>query len=194
MVRRLPLAILAPLFASMMACTPVSETQLIALEDQIESILELHTFEHLYRDLVYFGEERSFLFIQTMNRAVLFGIDITVTAGIDLSEGLSIRPDRDERDRLYVRLPPARILSVDADESSIREYFIREQGGRIGLLEISDQLEAVKAATADDAIERGILTQAEQNGQTMVREFLRLAGFDDVIFAEPETRAPEIRG
>ncbi len=175
------------------ACNPVSETDLIALEEKVESILELHTFEHIYRDLVYFGEERRLLGITTMNRAVLFSIDIRVTAGMDLSDGMQITADRTNRERLYVRLPPAEILAVDADESSINEYFIRERGGRIGFLELSDQLEAVKERTAEDAIERGILNEAEANGRTVIREFLRLAGFPEVIFADP-AEDEELRG
>jgi hypothetical protein len=175
-------------------CNPVSQNKIIRLEDQVESILELHTFEHIYRDLVYFGEERSFLGIPTMDRAVLFSIDITVTAGLDLAAGLRITPDRTSRDRIYVVLPAATILSVDADEESINEYFIRERGGRIGLLELSDQLEQVKERTAADAVERGILEQAQTNGRAIVREFLHLAGFSEVVFAEPVDRDEEIQG
>ena len=180
---RIACLLLASLVLS--GCNPVTETDLIELENKVESILELHTFEHIYRDLVYFGEERRLLGIPTMNRAVLFSIDIRVTAGIDLSEGLRITPDRNDRTRLYVRLPNAEVLSVDADESSINEYFIRERGGRIGLLEISDQLAAVKERTAEDAIERGILGEAERNAETVIRGFLRLAGFTNVVFAAP---------
>ncbi|MFW5745462.1 MAG: hypothetical protein ACOC2D_19475, partial [Spirochaetota bacterium] len=49
-------------------CAPVSRAELVRMEDRIESLLELSTYEHIYRDLVYFGEERSFLFIKTVDR------------------------------------------------------------------------------------------------------------------------------
>ena len=111
-------------------CAPISRTELVRMEDRIESLLELHTYEHIYRDLVYFGEERSFLFIKTVDRAVLFSIDISVRAGVDLADGVTVTADRRDPNRIYVRMPQARILSVDADESSIEEYFIRAQGGR----------------------------------------------------------------
>lgn len=177
------------------SCAAPGEQEMVRMEQRIEALLELHTFEHIYRDLVYFGEERSFLFIKTVDRAVLFSVDLRVRAGIDLSDGVTLTPDRSDPSRIYVRLPPAEVLSVDADEQTIEEYFIREQGGRIGLLELSDQLESAKARTREEAIERGILVQADENARRIVRGFLELAGFDEVIFARPQSEEePEVRG
>jgi len=162
------------------ACAPSRPAHVIRMQEQIESLLELHTYEHMYRDLVYFGEEQSFLGIPTIDRAVLFSVDIRVRAGMDLAEGVVLTADR-----IYVRLPAPEILTVDADESSIHEYFIRERGGSVGLLELSGQLEGAKARTAEEAVRRGILEQADANARHIVRGFLNLAGFGEVIFATP---------
>lgn len=166
------------------SCASASRIDLIRVEDQLRTILELATYEHIYRDLVYYGEERSFLFIRTVDRAVLFSIDIRVRAGLDLAEGVALTRDRSDPGRIYVRLPPARVLSVDADEQSIEQYFIREQGARIGLFELTGQLEAVKERTAADAVRRGILAEATRNARQVVTSFLELAGFTEVTFAE----------
>ena len=192
MLRRALLFALVSLL--LIGCMPVSQVETVRMEDRIESLLELHTYEHRYRDLVYFGEEKSFLFIKTVDRAVLFSVDIRVTAGLDLSHGVTLTPDRFEQDRIYVRLPAATILSVDADETSIEEYFLREQGGRIGLLELSDQIETAKVRTEEEAIERGILEQADANARSIVRGFLNLAGFSEVVFASGEPEEEELRG
>jgi hypothetical protein len=181
MVRRALPAVLVSLILT--SCMPVTQTELVRMEDQIESLLELHTYEHIYRDLVYFGEERSFLFIKTVDRAVLFSVDIRVRAGLDLSEGITLTADRTSPDRIYVRLPEPIVLSVDADETTIEEYFIREQGGRVGLLELTDQLEAAKERSRDEAIDRGILVQADANARRIVAGFLTMAGFQEVVFA-----------
>ncbi|TVQ22808.1 MAG: DUF4230 domain-containing protein [Spirochaetaceae bacterium] len=159
-----------------------SNRSTIRLEEKIVTLLELNTYEHVYRDLVYFGEERSFLFIRTMERATLFSVDIRVRAGVDLSDGVTLRPDRSSPGRIAVAIPRSKILMVDADESTLREYMIRERGGRIGLLEMSGQLEAVKARTAADAVRRGILTRADANARALVTSLLSMAGFDDVIY------------
>ncbi len=182
----LPLLTLAlPLLIT--ACAPSRAAQVIRMQEQIESLLELHTYEHIYRDLVYFGEERSFLGIPTVDRALLFSVDIRVRAGMDLAEGVVLTADRTSASRIYVRLPNPEILTVDADESSIREYFIREKGGSVGLLELSGQLEGAKARTAEEAVRRGILEQADANARRIVRGFLNLAGFSEVVFASPST-------
>ncbi len=163
-------------------CAPVTDVEVVRLERQLESVLELHTYEHIYRDLVYFGEQRTFLFIKTVDRAVLFSVDIRVRAGIDLSQGVRLEVDRTAADRVTVRLPEATILSVDADETTIREYFLREQGARIGLLEISGQLEGAKERIAAEAIERGILAEAQANARRLVRGLLEMAGFREIEF------------
>ena len=176
-------------------CAPVSQAELVRMEDRIESLLELSTYEHIYRDLVYFGEERSFLFIKTVDRAVLFSIDIRVRAGIDLAQGVTVTADRRDPERIYVRLPEAEILAVDADEASIEEYFIREQGGRVGLLELSDQLDEAKEKVAEDAVDRGILDRADENARRLITGFLELAGFTEVVFAAGDAAEDEeLRG
>jgi len=172
----------------------VQDAATVRVEEQIRTLLELNTYEHIYRDLVYFGEERSFLFLRTVDRAVLFSIDIRVIAGIDLTENFRITRDRLVPNRLYVQLPPPAILSVDADEQSITEYFIRERGGRIGLLELSDQLEEVKERTAQEAITRGILEDAAENARAIISNFLEMAGFTEIEFADPSDDDPELRG
>jgi hypothetical protein len=186
------LAVLVLVFVG--GCLPVSRTELVRMENRIDSLLELHTYEHIYRDLVYFGEEKSFLFIKTVDRALLFSVNIRVRAGIDFAQGVTLTADRRSPDRIYVRLPEPRVLGVDADESSIQEYFIREQGGRIGLLEISDQLDEAKRRTEEEAIERGILEQADANAREIIRGFLSMAGFEEVVFAERDGDETELRG
>lgn len=167
--------------------------EVVEVERRVRDLLELHTYEHVYRDIVYFGEERSFLFFRTMDRRLLFSVNFRVRAGIDLSTGLRLIPDATDPTRLYVRLPAPRILLVDADESSIRQYFVREQGGRITWLEYADQLERAGERIREEAIARGILDQAERNAVRVLENFLALAGFTAVEFdvAAPEE---ELRG
>jgi len=178
---------------SVVSCAPITRFDSVEVELQLSTLLELHTHEHIYRDVVYFGEEKSFLFLRTVDRRILFSIDIRVSAGLDLASGLRVTPDETDRSRVYVQLPAARILNVDADETSIKQYFIREQGGSIGLFELTDQLEEVKQRVANDAIERGILDTAQQNAERIVRSFFELAGVTEVLFAPPSEEG-SIRG
>lgn len=186
--------LLVAFLALLTGCSPATRIDTVTVEEQLTNLLELHTYEHIYRDVVYFGEEKSFLFFRTVDRRVLFSIDIRVRAGVDLRQGVSVIPDASDPNRIYVQLPPAEILSVDADEASIHEYFIREQGGRIGLLEMTGQLSEVKQRVAADAIDRGILERAGANAQQIVGDFLTLAGFTDVLFAPPPPAREGLQG
>jgi len=188
-MRTVALCAVAPLILLVLlaGCAPAVRFDSISIQEQLTDLLELHTYEHIYRDVVYFGEEKSFLFVRTVDRRILFSIDIRVRAGIDLAHGLTIAQDKSDPERIYVQLPAAEILSVDADEKSINEYFIRELGGRIGLLEMTEQLEEVKIRTEADAIDRGILGRAETNARRIVRNFLTMAGFTEIDFAPAPT-------
>jgi hypothetical protein len=168
--------------------------EMIEVERRVRDLLQLHTYEHIYRDIVYFGEERSFLFFRTMDRRLLFSVNFRVRAGIDLAEELRIIPDSDDPTRLYVRLPAPEVLLVDADESSIHQYFLREHGGRITWLEYSDQLESAKDRIRAEAIARGILEQAETNAVRVLRNFFALAGFSSVEFDVADRTNAELQG
>ena len=168
-------------------CAPVTPGELVRLQQQIEGLLELHTYEYRYRDLVYFGEERTFLLVRTVDRAVLFAVDIRVRAGIDLDRGVELRMRRSSPHRVTVSLPPATILHVDSDDTSIREYFIREQGKRIGLLEVSEHIDRAKSEVAAEAMRRGILDEAETNARRLIGGILSMAGFREIVFLPSET-------
>jgi hypothetical protein len=169
---------------------------MVEVEARMRDLLELRTYEHIYRDVVYYGEKRKVLLVFPVEAEVLFAVDIRVQAGIDLSQGMTLTRERSDPSTIYVQLPAAEVLSVDADEQSIHEYFQTGRSDLIGLLEIGDQLDAVKGATAADAVERGILIQADENARRLVRNFLTLTGFSEVIFAAPRenTDAQELQG
>ncbi|MFO8064849.1 MAG: DUF4230 domain-containing protein [Spirochaetota bacterium] len=181
----------------LLACSRQPHAHLPDLERRVSDVLRLHTYEHVYRDIVYFGEERSFLFFKTMDRRLLFSVDIVVEAGIDLAEGLELAHDEQHPRRLIVELPPTRILLVDADESSINQYFSRERGGDVGWLEYSSQIDEVKTRVEADAVERGILEKAQTSAREVVTDFFELSGFEEVVFRAPETpssRTEDLRG
>lgn len=188
----------APLLLALVlvvGCSPMDEAHLSRIERRIRRLLEIHTFEHIYREVVYFGEERSLLFFRTMDRRVLFSINIRVRAGVDLRDGFELRRDPLQPGRVFVRLPRARVLLVDADERSIEQYFVREQGGEIRWLELADHLETVKESVSRDAIDRGILLRADQNAERVIRNMLEVSGFPNAQIARgpaPQERSVEL--
>jgi len=152
------------------------------LEQKVRTILELPTYEQVYRDIVYVDRERSFLVFRTMQAQVLFSIDIRVQAGFDLAEGLSVTHGPDRRS-VTVRLPEAKILLVDADETTIRQYFLKESGGSLDRLDYYDEIDRIKERIRSDAIDREILGKASANARRLISGLLTAAGYEEVRFA-----------
>lgn len=149
---------------------------------QLRNLLQLSTAEYIYRQIGYLGEEKSFLFFKTMDKRLLYSVNIHVLAGVDLRDELGISVEPKDPRRVTVTLPSARVLQVDADESTLHQYFARSFGGTVSWLEYGDQIAALESATKKDAIERGILDRADANARRIVGAFLTSAGFSSVDF------------
>ncbi len=162
-------------------CAAQREREIEQISRQIRSILELPTFEHIYRDVVYLDRERSFLIFKTMDAKVLFAINVRIQAGIDLRDGLSVY--RAGRRGLTVALPPAKILLADADETSIEQYFLREIGGSLSRLDYYDEINLKKDELIADAIRRGILEKADENARLLIGGFFKNIRGETVTFA-----------
>jgi hypothetical protein len=164
------------------ACTPTNELDTDAVTSHLKSILEMPTFEHIYRDVIFLDRERSFLMFKTKDTEVLFAIDVRIQAGIDLKKGFAVT--RSQSGAISVALPAAEILLADADESSIEQYFLKEVGGSISRLDYYDEIDRKKSALVNDSIDRGILERAEENARRLITSFLSRAGHEDVFFTE----------
>lgn len=185
MVKRLGLT--AAVFLVLSSCGPSQDERLTSLEAKVRNLAELHTFEQTYRDVVYLGEQREFLFFRTMDRQLLFSVNIRVRAGVDLRQGVRVLPGADRRS-VFVEVPAPSILLVDADEESISQYFVRERGGAIGWLEVGAEIEAAKAQVTADAVNRGILDRAGENAREVLENLFSQAGFESVTitFGDPD--------
>jgi hypothetical protein len=167
---------------ALLACESSTPPPPNELEAHIREILTLPTYEHVYRDIIYVGEEAKFLGITTAEKKLLFSIDVVVQAGIDLSNGIEITPK--QKNTVEVKLPPPEILLIDADENSINQYFVKERGKSVSRLEYYDEIDRQKAVIREDALERNILVKAEENAKKLIEKFLSLAGFEEVVFKE----------
>lgn len=150
------------------------------IETRIRDILALPTYEHVYRDVVYASQETRFLGFKTRENRTLFSVEIIVQAGLDLSRGFDL--EIPESGTAVVSLPGAEILKIDADERTIHQYFSKERGGDIERLAYYDEIDAKKTFLREDAVSRGILTRADENARTLIRNLLEFAGFEAVLF------------
>ncbi len=157
-----------------------------AVERQIKAVLELPTYEYVYRDIIYISDQAEFLGIRHRDKQLLFAVDVHLQAGIDLTKGVTVKPAASrpgEPRGLSITLPTPEILVIDADETSITQYFKKEFGGEISRLEYYDEISNSKAQIRRDALERGILTQASENAASVVRSLLQSQGIERVVIA-----------
>jgi len=174
-----------PLFSS--APEPPSPD---AVASRIRTILELPLYEQLYHDVVYIGEEARFFGFRHVDKRLLFSIDIRVEAGIDLIKEKGVRVTPTPHGGLIVSLAEPEILLVDADESTIREYFLKERGGSIRRLDYYDEIDRAKMLVRQQALDRGILELAKEQAKIAVTGlFAPLSpGGIEIRFHQPEVQ------
>lgn len=168
-----------------------------AIREKASAFLALHSCEMIYRDVSYFAHKEKVLgLFESVDKRLLFAVQIRVRAGIDLksagSNALQVEPlatgERPVKDSapipVRVRMPAPSIVLVDADDQSLYEYFAVARGAQITRNDWDRQIAAVRERVRADAIARGILQRAGANARTMVRNLLALSGLDVVEFIE----------
>jgi len=155
--------------------TTVSPT---VIENRIRTILDVTTVEYVYREILYFGKEARFLGIKHMDKRLLFSVDIVLQAGFNLETEIGIK--RTINGGILITLPEPEILIIDVDENSIHQFFKKEWGGKISRLDYYDELNKRKKSIKQDAIKRGILIKARENGSKMIRRLLQPLKFQQI--------------
>lgn len=162
------------------SCSPKLIISKPVIENQIRGILELPTIEYIYREIIYIGQEARFLGIKHLDKRLLFSIDLIINAGLDLSKGIEIRTI--SNGSVQIILPEPEILTLDADEGSIHQFFVKEWGDKISHLDYYDEIERSKSNIVTDAIERDILVKAKNNAEEMIFKLLSVYGITNVSF------------
>ncbi len=163
------------------SCMPKTNTvSRSVIENQIRTILEVPVTEYVYREILYIGKEARFLGIKHMDKRLLFSVNIILKAGFDLTKGLEAEKTRNG---IHLVLPEPEILEIDVDENSIHQFFVKEWGGKITRLDYYDELNKKKADIEKDALKRGILVKARENGEKMISALFESLGIPSVTIS-----------
>lgn len=173
-----PAVVIALSFGSCYFVDDSSRIPPAEVERHIKAILELPTYEYVYRDIIYIADQAEFLGFRHKDKQLLFSVNVHLQAGIDLKKG--VRVSQTGSQGLTISLPAPEILIIDADENSITQYFKKEFGGAISRLEYYDEISQSKTNIRRDALERGILIQARENAAAVVRSLLQNRGITPV--------------
>lgn len=158
-----------------------------AIVHEIQALSELASVKYSVQKVVGLKEEK----IPFGSESVLLMVQAKVLAGIDLG-ALTEQDVRIGSDQsATIRLPPPKILHVFVDEKETKVWDRQKSwwtpwAGFDPELEQKARLAALEAVQAA-ALEMGILKDAQQNAETTIRRFLRVAGVQPVTF---ETATP----
>ena len=154
----------------------------------IRDLAQLTTVETVQYTVVEKGTDEGWLAWARGDSLRMFAV-ARIGAGVDLSQ-LTVRDvSVDEEGVVELQVPAATIQYVDPDEDAT-QVLERDVGiftsGDPGLE--SDVRRIADEVLVDNAIEEGILEEAEGNARSVLTDFLLSLGFTDVVvtFDEPE--------
>lgn len=147
----------------------------------IRSLADLTTYEMVEYTLIEKADDRGWLNWATGDRVAMFVV-ARIGAGIDLGtvEAADIQADP-ATGVATIRIPPAAVVFVDVDEEQTT-VFDRDTGiftSGDPNLEQSARL-AAESLLVDAAVERDLLTLAEEEAQLVIRTFVESLGYTDV--------------
>jgi hypothetical protein len=169
--------------SELMHPTPTIIPDPITHINEIRSLARLETIQYTVEQVVTAEVNQGTLSF-AFGSKILIQIHGTVIAGIDM-EKMNPADMQLQGEVLYVKLPPAEILTVTLDENKTEVYTI--QDGIFAELDpnlVLDTLSSGKDKITSAALEDGILTQAQRNAETYLQRFFNALGYKTVIFQQ----------
>lgn len=149
---------------------PVRE---LKLRSKLEEISTLTTGVETYREIIYSKTTGDIFWIPLKNKEILFSIEYRIQTGIDLSRGYEIFF---HRDFIEIVIPHSEIVSIDADDLSIKEYFVKERFSQISRDDYFSLINKTKGKLVkDDSIAR-ILEESDKKAKTTIESLFRISG------------------
>ena len=144
------------------------------IKSGLADIGELATEEYYYTGVESFDSSKSikgFDLPFTTSRFI-YSYDGVIKAGIDFEE---IEVEKDDLKKLIVvTLPQSKILSSEIDHDSFKLYDEKQSiFNPLHVTDVNDTIKDLKAKAEADAIKKGVLTRADKNAVTMLKQFLK---------------------
>lgn len=143
--------------------------------NQIEQIEDLITAKQIYREILYSKETKDFLWIPLSNKEFLISVNYIVTAGIDISKGYEVNR---QNSIITITLPKADVLSIDADDSSIKEYFIKKRFSELYRDDYFSMIQESKEEILKGESIKILLEESENSAKTVLETLLGMSGLN----------------
>ena len=142
------------------------------IRDSFQDVERLVTEEYYFTEVMDYSTMKDWWIIAGLTKSnLLCSYDGTITAGVDLSE-TEIEIDN-EKKNITAILPAAEILSINIDHSSLKVYQEKEGfWNKFTADNYNDALQRLEETIEQKAIDRGILTRAEENASKIMKQFI----------------------
>ena len=149
-----------------------------ALVQQIQQLSDLVTVKYSIQKIIGLEEQK----VPFGTEKVMLMVQAKVFGGVDLKNVTVNATD----DNLLIGLPAAKIFDVSIDDKATKVWDHSISKWAIWASPNPDLEQSARRAALVDveltAKEMGIMSNAQVNAETTLREFLRLAGHSNVIF------------
>ena len=145
------------------------------VEDGLQEMGTLLTEEYYFTEVVSFSSIKSFLNsdikLPFTESSYLASYDGVVQAGIDFSKITVAK--HDDGKNILIFLPAAEIESVDIDPNSFELYSEKVGfGNPLSASDFNSSLVELENTAREKAVSRGVLDRANENAQTVIRNFV----------------------
>lgn len=150
------------------------------IEDQISNIVELSTVKYNYTNIVEYDDTLQFKNIKLpfANKKFIVKYDGYIKAGIDLD---TVEINVKDRDNIDISMSKAKILENVISEEDV--YFYNEKDSMFNKLNFEDLYTVLieeKEKMKEEVTEKGILNDAEKNGEKIIVSLLDGMGFKNI--------------
>src|SRR2546428_6663936 len=153
-----------------------------ALLQQIQRLNELVTVKYSIQKVIGLEEQK----VPFGSEKVLLMVRATVLGGVDLSQVSTQDVTSVDAGSLAISLPAPRVMHVFVNDNETKVWD-RSKTWWTPWVDFNPELEqnarrAALEAVQQAALQMGILSNAQQNAETTIREFLHTAGITNVTF------------
>lgn len=142
---------------------------------KILQMQELATAKQIYKEIIYSQTTGDFLWLPVSKKEFLISLDYSVTAGIDIKKGYRITRNRGF---ILITLPKGEILSIDALDTSIKQYFVKERFSSINKEDYFRPINESKKSILEGEEVKNLIIQCEENAAHILISLLKLTGIN----------------
>lgn len=150
------------------------------IEQKVSRIVELSTIVYNYTDIVSYKDniQVNGLDVPFTSKSFIIKYSGYIKAGIDLE---SIKFNIIDKDNIKITMAKAKVLENVIVEEDVE--FFNEKDGLFNKLNFKDLYAVLigeKEKIKDTAVKKGLLNEAQKNGEEIIKSFLEEMGFEKI--------------